>query len=253
MTTTFDSAGQLASVRPPSGIAVTYNYDADGNITTTTEASYRYINEYDAAGRNVLLRTEHHIVRDWVQTAQTANAFDADNRIATIVHWNSSSPIHTITQAYDEVSNITRQVYDGAVHTFVYDARNDVLVEHAFGSAPVTYGYDEVSNRAQKEEGGLITSYIYDPANRLLEAIEGAGRTTYLYDANGNRSVRDSSGSHTTYMFDPENRLVELIEPGNIRTTFIYAGDGLRRSYHRPGGLLTTLVYHLNNILEERS
>jgi YD repeat-containing protein len=93
----------------------------------------------------------------------------------------------------------------------------------------------------------------FDAANRLTVIEQGAGRTTVLFDNAGNQTEENLGGSRATYVWDQENRLVRVLNPDGTRSTYSYAGDGLRRTAQEAAASVTTFVWDGDDYLQERT
>jgi YD repeat-containing protein len=93
----------------------------------------------------------------------------------------------------------------------------------------------------------------FNAANEITTIQQGSGVTTVAYDANGNQVGENLLGSLTTYSFDNENRLVGVAFSNDTRSTYSYAGDGLRRSAFEAGGTLTMFIWDGSDYLMEKS
>ena len=69
--------------------------------------------------------------------------------------------------------------------------------------------------------------------------------------ATGRRIGENAAGSLTAYQYDNENRLTSIRFPDGTRSTYTYAGDGLRRTAFEAGGTLTTMVWDGDDYLGE--
>lgn len=49
------------------------------------------------------------------------------------------------------------------------------------------------------------------------------------------------------------NRLTQVLNPDGSRSTYSYAGDGLRRSAQEPGEALTTFIWDGDDYLMEKT
>jgi len=83
--------------------------------------------------------------------------------------------------------------------------------------------------------------------------LQGTSLTTYTYDANGNLTLENLAGALTSYSYDNENRLTLIQFSNGTRSTYTYAGDGLRRSAFEAGGTLTTFIWDGSDPLLEES
>jgi YD repeat-containing protein len=125
-----------------------------------------------------------------------------------------------------------------------------VVHTYAYGSAPEAGLLKTIT-----VPGGRKVTFLYAPGASvsLLNAVQDwAGRRwTFQYDDIGNLTEENAAGSRTTYLYDNENRLTSVRFPDGTRSTYTYAGGGLRRSAHEAGGSLTTFVWDEDDYLGE--
>ena len=112
--------------------------------------------------------------------------------------------------------------------------------------------YDNAGNTTVKaQQATNPMTFTYDNANRIVTMLQGANLTTCTYDTTGNLTVENLATALTTNSYDNENRLTGIVNPDATRSTYTYAGDGLRRSAYEPGGVLTTFIWDGDDYLGE--
>jgi YD repeat-containing protein len=131
---------------------------------------------------------------------------------------------------YDSGYRLISQQTSGGWATFQYDASGNITLKY------------------QQDGNGPMT---INAANEITTIQQGSGVTTVSYDANGNQVGENLLGSLTSYSFDNENRLVRIAFSNGTRSTYSYAGDGLRRTAFGAGGTLTTMVWDGDDYLGE--
>jgi RHS repeat-associated protein len=246
-----------ASVACPAYLATrvadttTWAFDADGNVTSTTDAN-NHTTSYVYDDDNNKTKTTD------AQSNVTETTYDADDRALTVTSGYGTSSASTTTNSYDIApgtgscsSGVTLATYCTTVEnglsnvtTSYYNAL-DQLVESSPPSptaqTATTYTYDGAGNTLSKTDGSGTTKYTYDVDNRVIfisysNAPTGYQTPTqvgYQYDADGNRTkMTDGTGS-TTYFYDSLNRLQSVTD--GVGNTVTYADD--------PGGNDTCLSY----------
>ncbi|MDB9525365.1 hypothetical protein PN498_05150, partial [Oscillatoria sp. CS-180] len=245
-----DPDGEAGPLLSP---VTTFGYDADGNLTTLT----------DARG-NV-----------------TSYAYDARDRQRQITEADPdgagplTSPVTTFN--YDLDNNLTELTNArGHVTSYTYDARNrltrttsaDPDGEGALPALVTEYEYNVVDLLTQlTRPGERTTTYQYDELNQLVQLTEpdpdGAGALTapvtqYAYDLAGNQTqMTDALGRVTTMQYDDRNRLIQITDPdpdgaGVLLapvTGYTYDATSNQTSMIDPLGRTTTFQYDGRNRL----
>lgn len=261
----YDSDGHQTTVTEPGGAATTSVFDADGRVTTSTNAlQHATRNTYDADG-NLLTVTDP-------ANGVVTNTFDPDNRLATSQNQDGKTTTFThdgdgrmLTQVSPKSETSSRTYdLDGRTSTST-DARGNVT-----GAKPAdyttAYGYDAAGNQTgvtdpyQHTTGTVFdadnrmvsktdplndqTQYTYDNDGRLLQILDPAGaKTGYTYDDAGNLKTRTDADTHVTqYAYTDADQLHTVTDPLNRVTTYDYDPDGNRTSTVDARNITTTVT-----------
>ena len=221
-------------------------FDADGNVTSTTDADNHTTSYLYDDDDNKTKTTD-------AQSNVTLTSYDADDRALTVTSGYGTSSASTTTNGYDIAlgsgscsSGVTLATYCTTVKngllnvtTNYYNAL-DQLIESSPPSTSAqtatTYTYDGAGNTLSKTDGSGTTKYTYDADNRLIFIDYSSGTPTevgYQYDADGNRIQMTDSTGKTTYIYDSLNRLQSVTD--GVGNTVTYADD--------PAGNDTCLSY----------
>ncbi|MET9615373.1 LamG-like jellyroll fold domain-containing protein [Kitasatospora indigofera] len=206
---TYYANGDLARTTLPSGLTLTYGYNAAGRKAWTTETSdtqptgVTTTYEYDELGRQVAQtgpKVTDAVTGDLHQ-AKTTVTFDADGR-----------PTSTTTAdiAGLDGSRTASSSYDSAGRP---ESDTD-----ATGSV-TRYGYDTLSRRTSVTDPlGQVTTYTYTPRSQPA--------TTAVTGWNGDgKAPRDLTVESRAY--DPAGRLASLTDAVGAVTSYTYFDDGL--------------------------
>ena len=219
----YDAQRNLRQVTDAAGNVSTDNYDADYNLTSTT----------DANGHT------------------TTYAYDALNRQIRVTDATGA----VTSYAYDAVGNrLSVTDANGHVTTYTYDAVNRQISSTDAVGVTTTYAYDALGNQvsityAANTSLAATTKFVYDLDNRLISQTDALGNTqTHQYDADGNVvATTDALGHTTTYAYDADNRVTGITDPlGNV-TRYQYDADGNRTQVTDARGFVSTTYYDADN------
>ena len=217
VTREWDDAGRLKRIADWLEHTTTFNYDADGNPTSTAFPSGTGnvdTTGYDATGA--------------VSEVKMAKGEEA---LASVVYTrNSDGQVEGTT---------TRGLPGEETPAYTYDSDRRLTK-----GAGVSYKYDEANNPTTI---GTRT-YSYDAARELEKSAEGGVTTAnYTYNEEGERTKdTPSTGAATTLGYDQAGRLTTVARPKEgegtaIEDGYAYDGDGLRTSQSAAG---TTTYLH---------
>jgi large repetitive protein len=239
-TTGYDTFGETAEVKDPTGIETSTSYDADGRPTKTT-----LVPDYQQPGTtyNSLLtgkysKTQYNELGESTATwdpagVQTSYAYDQLGH-RTSVTLDPTGLNRTTTTAYDADGD-TLQSADptGAIQSAIYDylgrtqSSTQVLGLGGSGSTQIPTGCSTYNNVAT--QAACTTQYFYtDTAGFLSKATSQRGvSTAYGYDAAGERTgVTDAANQTTSTAYDYAGRAVKTTMPDNTYTTVSYNQAG---------------------------
>jgi YD repeat-containing protein len=252
------NAGHISRATDQDGNQVTYQYNADGQLSQVSDASGDTV-YYDYTNKNLTkIRT---VTAGGVTSSAVSYAYDTSNRLSTVTidlspadNSTTDGKTYVTTYVYRGTSNqiLSTTQSDGTVLTFGYtqvpaSTGPWLLTSVTDGQSRVTaYDYTSGGARTTKvtDPLGYITTYQYDAKNQLTDvtapAVSGvAAQTThYAYDGDGNvTSITDAQGQVTTYQYDGNgNRIYERDAAGNTIT----------RSYDSISNkLLTETIYRV--------
>ncbi|NIS81748.1 MAG: hypothetical protein GTO14_16420 [Anaerolineales bacterium] len=266
---TRDPLGRITSIEDPNGNAMSYQYDANGDLVSYTDregntTTFTYLsaiphhldriedptgvqpirNEYDESGRLV-----RHIDAFGKTIEYTHNI---DTRQEIVVDRNGGLRV----MDYDDRGNVVKETDpDGKVILRAFDARDNVISEtapHDPGDpnpSTTSFSYDVNDNLLSRTDPlGNTTSHTYNPRGQVLTTTDPFGNvTSHTYDANGNLlTITDAAGNVTSFTFDSQgNALTETDAAGNM-TQFAYDASGNLIRETDGLGNETTYTYNAN-------
>lgn len=242
----YDGVGRLRTLRYPDTDAVTYGYDAGGELVSLSN----YVNAmtYDPAGRlltatfpnGVTERFTYNRSRETLLTAEVSNAnstlyqasytYDAATRVTAMR--STTHSLSNLDYQYDALNRLTR-VSGGQTQSLSYDTNgnilsNSLLGNYTYGDAAHPHAVTSVQNRGnyQYNASGLMTSgpgrtYAWNAHHRLTAVNVGSYEVRFGYDNEGQR-VKRSSAQGTTLYFGKH-----IERENGVDTKFIFAGPRL--------------------------
>jgi RHS repeat-associated protein len=245
----FDSKGRIQvdyrTNNPAPALAVTYSYDAAGNIVGMGYPSGRWVSfSRDAAGRISGVVTYR-------------NGSSPGEVIASSVTWSPFGPISSIAFGHGLVATYTLDTEYRVTRVQVGPSGNlgatldrslswigdtvTSIVDNQFPGTTPPFTYTAQSQ-----------SFTYTPTRRLATAVGYYGSLGWSYDANGNRTVQTVNGVASTYAYPSgSNRLASVTPAGGVARSFTYdaAGDVLTDT--RTGALGMTFQYDVEGRLSK--
>ncbi|HEX2269002.1 MAG TPA: hypothetical protein VHH35_05690, partial [Pyrinomonadaceae bacterium] len=232
----FDANNQSAQGIDPNGGVSEVGHDANGNITSLTDARDNVRSFiYDDMDRVVTARDAllHDEVYEYDENGNLAQVTDRKNQITTFT--------------YDQLDRLTQITYaDSSTTTYTYDSVNRLtqIVDSVAGA--ITYGYDNLDRLTSKTTPQGSITYTYDDAGRMTSmTVTGQPTVNYTYD-NNDRLTQITQGTATvTIAYDDIGRRTSLTLPNNVVTEYGYdLGSRLTSlTYKHNGNVIGDLTY----------
>jgi len=224
--TAYDTANRVSSITDALGNAVTYAYDANSNLLTTTGTELSdlgspaevFVTTYTYDARDRLILTVDNIGNP------TASAYDSrDNPTVTV----------------DALGHETRYRYDGLDRLIA--TVGDLDGDGADGDGAditTTREWDDSSRLVgQGDDNGNVTAYTYDSLDRRTATVyaDGTAEQVLAHDVHDNPlQTVDANGSQVTFSYDLLDRVTDKsVVPGpevsSDTTLEMYVYDGLSR------------------------
>lgn len=234
----YDADSEITATTDASGATTTYAYDGDGNPTQVT----------DSLGN------------------ETLTAYDADNRTTSVTAGYGTTSGATTTYSYDLrpgsgpcSGSVTGATYCdtstnplGAVTVEYLDAQNRPLEQAPPAPVgPTLNTFDAAGNVLTQQTPAGTASFDYDPDNRLTSisysnvsaGYSSSSNVTYAYDTAGRRTgMTDGTGS-STYSYDSLGRLASSTNGAGSTVGYGYDLDGNLTSLTYPGGQTVSRTY----------
>jgi len=245
-TTTFsyNPLDQLATTAYPLGRTETFQYDADGNVTSRkTRANQMIAYTYDTLGR-LATKTPP-------SPGTSVNyRYDLNNRplsvsdngstmVAAVPPSGAATALYGTTTAYDALNRPTTVSWSPAAAT-AFAPTTGVTFGHAYNKANQRVG--------QTVSDNSWLSYPFGPAkttyssNSLNQYVAVTGASSISYDGNENLTFDGINA----FSYDSENRMVSASGPGSS-SSYFYDAQGRRKAKNVNGTNITVFVTDADN------
>jgi RHS repeat-associated protein len=250
----YDAAGRLSQMTYPGGLAVSYQRDAVGRVTSVVIDGVTIVAQdigYEPFGPVSGLTYGNGVRADMVhdrngaltgQTVTPVRQLTYDHDPIGNITGISDNVLGTTTMELDDLFRLTRVSGDTGSFAYTYDANGNRLTSNERGEND-TYVYTAGTNRLASISGahaasvahspdGLITvigswEYEYNQDNRLVRAKnDGLTVGEYIHNGFGQRTIKATSEGTTVFHFDRDGRLIaESSATGVIRRQYVYLGN----------------------------
>jgi YD repeat-containing protein len=244
----YDGSNRLTKITAPpafTGAAaqiVQYAYNANGDMTSVTDAMSKVTTyTYDASG-NVLTVTDP-------LGAVVTRTYNAHNQLlsetATGSNSGSASGQHTTRYIYDSADRLRWVISpQGRVTQFYYNSYGQLVNSYAYPSA--LYNTAPLAPTALISETDVVN---WITATNDLASIQVTSRT---YDARGNLTIEHDAGNYgdangyteTRYVYDQAGQLLSRMLVGGATETFVYDGLGRITASTDVQGASTSFVFN---------
>jgi RHS repeat-associated protein len=185
---TYDSLSHLLTAQNVESGLITYSYDANGNVTSKTDARGVTIT-YDPSDRRI----------------------DALNRVTKKTYSNGQTAVtYSYDQGADGIGHLTGVTDPAGSASYTYDAMGRISNEQrtiagVTKSLGYTYNLDSSISTVTYPSGAVVT-YTQDSAGRALSAVDIGNSTNYA--------------THASY--GPDNALTGFVSGDTITNSFSY-------------------------------
>jgi RHS repeat-associated protein len=211
---TYDAANRLLTTQPPDRIsAISYQYDADGNLQQTSDP-VKGTSSYTWDDLNRLLTSSD------VFGGSGAN-YSYDSYTATSEIDHRTDAAGSLTSTFDQLGRLVAQDYTPTggsnLHfAYTYDSNGRLWQSKYPNGITATRVFDALGRLTSLSDltsgGAAIASYtdVYDPAGRRTSETDPFGSWSYSYDSVGRiQQVRDPLGFVRSYKYDLDSNRTE--------------------------------------------
>lgn len=251
----YDSYGRVIKKTDPLGLIETYTYNSKGQLSSmknhkNQETSFNY----DDFGRKVKSVKPDGVIETTSFSWATSPALAL---WLSTISVTGSPASQTYYDAWGREVRTGKQRFDGNyVYTDnVYDEKGSLAkVSMPFkGSAPAqwnVYTYDAYDRVVSlKYASGKEDTFSYSNTS-ITSVVDGVSKTE-KYNASGDIiSVTDPAG--TTYNYRPDGQMISVVAPGQITTTFGYDDFGRQTTMNDPSlGIIRYAYDTMGNVAQE--
>ncbi|HEV2964972.1 MAG TPA: DUF6531 domain-containing protein, partial [Candidatus Angelobacter sp.] len=214
----YDSAtGALAGIDSGNGIAKTFGYDGNGNVSIAVTGDGLHGYSFSSFG-DLTTYSVHDLTFSLASDSDGLITSMKEVKDATSLGYKAGGELSEISFAdgrkakyeYHASGLRAKLVYKDGRHTeYDYDPAGNLISTKIF---------DEKSKQVQGQKLSLNDSY--QVIKRLL--FDGT-EEVFEYDPNGNLTKHSKNGSVTQFEYDELNRLITVLTPAQERLTYSYA------------------------------
>lgn len=253
----YTTFGALATMTNALGNVWTYNYNADGFLTSVVEPAdsdgmqpvWGFQN--DRAGRVVAESSQG--------TVTSRTRYDARDRVTdvTLLESNSSRVpasrnTHYDYNAFDQVTKVTNPLNQAT--SIEYDKYQRYLKTIRPDGSTLSRTYNAQGDvDSHTNANGARALYSYDTMHRLVQQSHpaGGGNESYAYDEKGRMtSYTKIDGSTVTYEYDKLNRPTNVLHRGTIQRSYTYDSLGRTATMTDPVGTTRYTYNQASDLLE---
>lgn len=229
-------SGHLICARTDNGQSLSYDYNAEGLLTSVADENNRKI--YLSYEEKRLKRVQ------LVDGAVISYTYTEDRRIRAI---ENSRGIQMLKNYYDTNGRVCRQDFpDGGSMSFVYDEiRHHTMLIERNGSKIVYVQDEQFRNTDILYEDGTGEHFEYNAKNQKVRQIDRNGNVTRMsYDNRGNMTqIINALGQKVNMTYDSNNCLLKISVNGKEKFSNSYDTKGNLLCSCGADGKGSTIVY----------
>lgn len=242
----YDANGNLTQVTNPLGNTIKYDYDQCKNITQLTDPRSNHF--------NIAYNTNNAVAGITSSFTNQTLVYDTTSRITTLTE-QAGNGTQTTRYTYDTQARLIHKQGNccGNDVYFVYDANNNIIQRTDANSNNTFYSYDSKGNVLTETDAlGNTQTYIYDPAFNFATGFtdKRGNATSYTYDAKGNLTqVNKPLGITELYAYDSFGNAISFTDGKGNTTNYSYNTHGYLTNINYPIGSVSYTVNNIGNKL----
>ena len=186
----------LTKVVAPDGTTATYQYDANGNMTSETDAlGYTIQFTYNPFGEPLTFVNQKYT---------TTYQYNANGNLTETTNPDSTTQQYVYNTLGEVISSTDA---DGQTITYAYNTNAQLTAENLPGGTSDTYTYDSFGNMQTADGPGGNWSFTYNSENLPTTIVEPYGTLKVQYGVDGNiTQIVDQTGFTTSALYDSVGR-----------------------------------------------
>jgi RHS repeat-associated protein len=240
-TWTFDAAGRKLGMTYPTGLSLTFSYDAYGRLASV---SSNLGGTWATLADSFLYQPATDLRYAWRfgNNLPRLVTLDSDGRTTQL----SSQNVHSVTLAHtttDTLYSLSDGIYPSQSATFGYD-QADRLTGVTSSIDAQGFGVDAANNRTSQTRQGTNFAFNLDATSNRLSSWSGGGQSrVFGYDASGNLKTENRHDGTRNYGYDKFNRMSSATINGALVGD--YQSNALNQRAYRGsvGGTGTGYIY----------
>ena len=241
---TYNSDGQIASIKDVTGKTTYYSYDILGRIDELTDDNGTIVAKYSYLPNNLIESITYG------NGIKTTYSYDSDQNISHLLTITTDGEkLQDFTYQYDLNGNRLSKVGLNQDTHFAYDNMNR-LIRANYNERTESFTYDLVGNRLSHTVNNANTTFIYNTKNQLTQLSKDLGITNFTYDAQGNILKESTSQGTTTFSYNALNQQTKVVTYQGNTLINRYDAEGLRAEIEE-NQKLVRFIFHRDEILVE--
>ena len=241
---TYNSDGQIASIKDVTGKTTYYSYDILGRIDELTDDNGKVVAQYSYLPNNLIESITYG------NGIKTTYSYDSDQNISHLLTVTTTGEkLQDFTYQYDMNGNRLSKVGLNQETHFAYDNMNR-LIKANYNERTESFTYDLVGNRLSHTVNDDNTTFIYNTKNQLTQLSKDLGITNFTYDAQGNILKESNPQGTTSFSYNALNQQTKVVTYQGNTLINRYDAEGLRAEIEE-NQKLARFIFHRDEILVE--
>jgi RHS repeat-associated protein len=242
-TYTYDSAGNILTIKDGNGHTTTNTYDANGNLASSKDQDGN-TTSYTYDSTDLLTKTTRP------DSTTNKNTYWPDGQLKT-----KTDGAGNVTQyTYDDLGNLEAEIDPkGRITTYKHDLAGNLLTKSMHGVTGCTptaqiagctsYSYDaadQLTAIRYHDPNTPDVKYFYDAAGQRASMTDGSGTSTWSYNSLGDAvSTTNGAGDTISYTLDSASNITSIKYPATVGT--------VHQSYDPAGRIDKVTDWHGNS------